>query len=392
MRHEIVVSYLFFMTIILFPVFTDGNERDLPSKVVVPRPNSGNQEIEKAAVLALVAGPNEAGTVENNSKGTKKEDYLSRWADIDRQLKRITHARAHAMVVSEFWQDTIAILEARRATILSGTAYEGTEHRVTDLARGSGLLGPHHFLPWRSLAFYSFKNDLARDILFDFATAPPDGGYLQLDDWAVYYVTLFSNSGKLLPKAKNLLKEEITKELQVNPDRAKRVLNGEEEIVAPYSISYSLVPFPDKVPGPYYLYQLARLVRALEFNEQIPVDERERFIIVRREMALSWAVNPRYRTAKHGESVEGTVMPATLRKREEHFEIYFQEYRLPGIASEFLWEDAGDPSPTTLDNPYWQKRKAFFEHELAHPRLNYTALQMEYIKEKIREIGNMPTQ
>jgi len=103
-------------------------------------------------------------------------------------------------------------------------------------------------------------------------------------------------------------------------------------------------------------------------------------------MALSWRKNPRYLTKKARESVKATVMSATLRSGEEQFEIYFQEYVSCGwIDYEFGWQDEGNLLSVTLDNPYEEKRKAFFEHELAHPRLNYTDHQIEYIKKMARK-------
>jgi hypothetical protein len=243
---------------------------------------------------------------------------------------------------------------------------------------------------WEIVAIYSFKNDRARDLLFEIAIRPREKYDDYFLDLAAYYLSLLPSSGELLPRAKILLKEAIARVRENFPERAVRLLDKNGEVIDPWLWQSSTiyenrqyVRLPDDV---LLLLRLARLIRALEFNEKIPVEDQERFDTVRREIAIDLFLLRA--TSSPVASIMRPRIPeisVTLRKDEKQFEIYFQEYKVPRIVYVFLWEDAGDPSPATLENPYWQERKAFWEHELAHPRLNYTDRQMEYIKEKVRE-------
>jgi len=245
---------------------------------------------------------------------------------------------------------------------------------------------------WDIMAIYSFKNDRARDLLLEIACHSNEK-YDSLAEWAAYYLTLFPNSGELLLKLRTLLKEAIADGRENYPDRANLLLNENGELTNPFRQypSPSSTSIHPKVNGVNWsqwitlanevprLFRLVRLVRALEFNEKIPVDERERFGTFRRELAISWSMSNKRILSKM--SVALPQMSATLPKGYEHFEIYFQEYVPPYTKKpNFRWENYHDPYPYTLENPYHQERKAFYEREPAHPRPIYTENQIEYIK------------
>jgi len=221
---------------------------------------------------------------------------------------------------------------------------------------------------WYAMAIYSFRNDRARDILFELAISPEEeqvceGGYVDgirrtLADWAVYYLSLLPNTEELLPKIRILLTEELTQD---------------------------------------QTFQLTRLANALEFNEKIPAEERERFDSVRRELAISWSLwfDKHDHRGSHLSDPPWPRMSATLRKGEEHFEIYSQEYARPHLLEDsiiFLWESNNDIYDVNSHGS-WQRsllireRKAFYEQELAHPRLIYTERQKEYIEKMAERAG-----
>ena len=129
----------------------------------------------------------------------------------------------------------------------------------------------------------------------------------------------------------------------------------------------------------HIILRLLLLEKSLEFNERIPAEERERFDVFRRELAISWSLSNK-RSAKAPE------ISGTLKKGDEHFEIYFMEYGMPGFGTRtFLWEDDDDTLP---HRPSIQDYKAFYERELAHPRPIYTENQMEYLRERVKWIDD----
>ena len=279
-----------------------------------------------------------------------------------------------------------AILNERRAEILRGTRYEGTVR--SNIIIGGWYRVVQHVdeqlnAVWDIMAIYSFKNDRARDLLFDIATRPTDKDLYNnrcdpLADWAVYYLSLFPNSGELLPQAKSLLKEAITGAKENYPGRAKHFLNGSDNVINPFNVSIYVNPW---INGNLRLLRLARLVRSLEFNEKIPVEERERFDLLRREMAISWAL-----CNKASHIASAIKMVGALEQGYEHFEIYFLEYEVPEIPWGVLWVNDDFLSPD------WQKRRTFWEHELAHPRPFYTERQMEYLKVRTKNIEDLERQ
>ena len=263
---------------------------------------------------------------------------------------------------------------------------------------------PYDHIHWNIMAIYSFKNERARKILLDFIVSDFDesetvmqvghrswtrGG---LASYAASYLPFFPNSDELLPKVKALLQKEIDEEHENNPDRAKRFIDENGTLINPFrnytdyyhqkieGVDYSdWRKLTDSVPK---IFRLAQLVRTLEFNEKIPTEERERFDIFRRELMISLlSQNPM--------SEKSPASIATLKKGDEHFEIYLVEYGgFPNLHT-IQWEGAGDSYPYTLINPYWQKRKEFYEQELAFPRAIYTNNQIEYIRNRINKIKEM---
>jgi len=313
-----------------------------------------------------------------------KEEFRSYYTDIDFIIKWDTKQKPL------FAPYTFAIVHAKQAELTSGILYQ-------EITSPGGMMGmgtvsrPMKFPPivslsensydpsWHIMAIYSFKNDRARDLLFEMV-ARSDEEQDFLADWAVYYLPFFPNSGELLPKIKFLLKEEITKAQRDQPYLSKTLFHENGEL-----IDSSLKQFREKISGSlpksifYKIQRLLALKKALEFNEKIPAEEREHFDIFRRELAISWSLSSKRRAT-------APRMSATLRKGDEHFEIYFREYAMLIVISDITydWEDDGDHYPYTLENPLWQKRKAFYERELAHPRPIYTENQMEYLKTKIK--------
>jgi len=247
---------------------------------------------------------------------------------------------------------------------------------------------------WPIMAMWTYQDDRVRDLLFELV-AQSDKRVDSLADWAVYYLSLLQNSGELLPKTKKLLKEEIAKIQKNSPDVAKYLLDENGKVINPLQhypggvhpkingiYWHEWITFAHNVPR---LFRLAQLTRRLEFNEKIPIEERERLNIFRRELAISWSLSNKTNRG-------GPHISATLKKGDEHFEIYFREYAVPGefgilrsCSCVFHWEDDGDLCPFSFGNPLWQNRKAFYERELAHPRPIYTADQIEYIKAKVME-------
>ena len=178
---------------------------------------------------------------------------------------------------------------------------------------------------WHTMAIYSFKNDRARDLLFEMATCSDDK-YDPLADWAIYYLSLFPNSGELLPKVNNLLDEAITIAQQDNVNIKLFYENDELTVhsLKPFNLTFSGISIPNSIL--FKIWRLLTLKRSLEFNEKIPVEERERFDAFRRELAISWSL-----CAKRDRKVPEAS--ATLQKGDEHFEIYFLEYGMPGYGN-----------------------------------------------------------
>lgn len=371
---------------------------------------------------------------------TGTEDYLALWesgvpqkigAGLKEYVKEnehyrgLTYSLTTSLTLFEIY--TFAITYDNRAAILKDTEYEDTEKgEARRKAQGKGevwiregllfawedeknredlkKLNVFYVFPprfpvcrttfdasWHIMAIYSFQNDRAKDILFDLATSS-DANKGSLTDWAVYYLSLFPNSDNLLPKAKAAFQKQIAEVQKEYPDQAKHFIDENGNFInllhrnpEEYRPKLDLFKFADwvrRTPPVRKLFRIAELVNALEYNEKIPAKERKCFNIFRRELAISWALE--CKTARPAPRVS-----AMLKKGDEHFEIYAMEYPMPGYGvRHFLWsalvEGDGDPYPCTLENPYWQSRKEFYERELANPRPIYTENQMEYIRGQLK--------
>jgi len=227
---------------------------------------------------------------------------------------------------------------------------------------------------WEILAIYSFQNDRSRDLLFELATRPGDE-HDGLADFAVYYLTLLPNSGVLLPRAKILLNDTVANEQENYPDRARHFLNENGSVIDPFRESKRVNGI--WVDGNPQLLRIARLVRGLEFNEKIPTEERKRFDLFRREMAINWSLSNKW-------ARRPPQMSATLRKEEERFRIYFREFVVPLCIIRIYSEYTDDFSKVPSDDPYWQNHKMFLERELE--KSIYTKHQKEYIRSGIRNV------
>lgn len=287
-------------------------------------------------------------------------DYLFLWennipqnicAYIEEQFKGEDYFEARDLHDLFMLNYTLDVFYEHRAEILKDTSYDGikTEARNLNKLRGRGINNPLFSVAgsgdlsintmfdtsWYIMAIYSFKNDRASDILFDMCADfhAVSGFFVDYDvlgDWAVYYLSLFPNSAELLPKVRSLLKGAIAEEQKNHPDRAQLFLNENDEVINPWETLRFFRTSPTVVFPPTLL-RLARLVRALEFNEKIPADKRERFDTFRREIAITWSLAKK--------SPRTTIrVPVTLPKGYEHFERFFQEYRVPGILYEFRKE------------------------------------------------------
>jgi len=287
MKNIILTICVFFQTTVQIPVLSNGSGQEAQAEVNKKASNTENTDVEKETESAQTTGSAEDCIVEKNSKEfdgvtikkIEQKDYQSLFAN--NLVNLIIPFRERGSVMSKLEMDTCALLEEREAEIFKGTAYEGTDQRMTDLARGGESTGDGGMSPgelispsWFIIAIYSFKNDQARDCLFDFITTDPKEQWVNFSFWATYFITLFPNSGDLLPKAKILLDEQIANIRQNNPGWAKRVINEKNEVIYPFAYSDYIHPSDPAAP---YIFQLARLVRALEFNEKMPVEERESF-------------------------------------------------------------------------------------------------------------------
>lgn len=270
--------------------------------------------------------------------------------------------------------------------ILAGTPLSPPLGYIVDGVPNPFLRGTHTLDgPFPIIVIWSYKDDRARDFLFELATSS-EGFYDHIADQAIYFLTLFPNSGELQPKVKILLKEKITKARQDEPNWSERLFNENGELKDPtmqqlHKVLSELSGLSHQKNTHVTFFTIGRLLalrQALEFNEKIPAEERERYNIVRRELAISWFLDAG--SASHV-PVKHSVM---LQKGDEHFEVYFSEYI--DNPCFFVWENEGNFYPFSTGNPDWQKRKMLYEHELAHPRPIYTKNQIEYLKTRIKEL------
>ncbi|MGL6195198.1 MAG: hypothetical protein ACRC2T_10300 [Thermoguttaceae bacterium] len=226
---------------------------------------------------------------------------------------------------------------------------------------------------WEIMAIYSFNNEKARDLLFKIVTDTNETNDVYAYS-AINFLPFFPDSGKLLPEIKKLIQNEIKELQKSNPNDAKQFVDENGNLKSFYMDSWSFRALNQR------LVFLVQLAKRLEFNEKIPIEERERFDIFRRDLMMSLLhQNPR--------SEKVTSPYSVVKKGEEHFEIYMTEYA-PGhrIGSVKWGEEDLAPYPQLPHSTSWQKRKEFYEHELANPRPIYTENQMEYLRKRIKEL------
>jgi hypothetical protein len=258
-------------------------------------------------------------------KPAEKEAYLAKW-----ESYLSADQNDQAQILSDMKKYTLAVTDERIAEILKGTAYAGRKN-ISAPRQDNEVF----HLTWHVMAISSFENDRARDLLFEISTGLKNKNR-PLANWAAYYLSLFPGSDELLPKIKVLLEEEIAREQKDFPDRAKIWLSENGFVKNPFQESIQIGT--QWMQCNSRLHRLARLVRALEFNGTIPVEERERFNVFRREFAISYAL----RRVTPGGTIQTTQVSMTLPRNYEHFETYFQEYRLPGFSPIFIQKRKGD--------------------------------------------------
>lgn len=346
--------------------------------------------------------------------------------------------------IGEFWENpfgmqlfmlsTLAVVDERRDEILKDSVYENSEKgaKIRESARFSlsmrnpWTLGgmapdddrrreaevrnsfqrigvwyvfpPRSYQPtydssWYAMAIYSFKNERARKILFEIACSQ-DEQDRPFSDWAVYYLSLSPGAEEYLSRTQTLLKERIALFQKEEPALSKTLFNESGELADRSMEEYGKVLLDSyrnlKTKTYQSLIQIRRLLileRSLEFNEKIPENERKRFEIVRRELAISWAL-----TRKRDVGSPRTTV--RLKKGEEHFAIYAAEYAAPVAGTQdFCWEGQEEESLYRQER-YRNELKSFYEKELTNPRFPYTDVQKRYIRnqlDRIREIEQAST-
>lgn len=200
---------------------------------------------------------------------------------------------------------------------------------------------------WHIMAIYSFKNERARKILYEIATNNIDDYVLDsLARFATFYLSFFYDSFDLIPPLNERLENAFDQFYNQCPESFKEQLNGKDaKDLTSGEFNNILEEFKKKHPifnydfiysrssSGSYLIRLLKLRDSLLFNEKIPSSERERFDIVRRELAISWALTSKL----EARSPQAKVF---LREGEEHFVEYLREYYVPGPTSpEYFFEE-----------------------------------------------------
>ncbi len=243
-----------------------------------------------------------------------------------------------------------------------------------------GSAGLTYDFTWDLLTIYSFKSERSEKLLYELALDPETAP--QFADFAIFCLALSPNSSRFLPCVNSMLPLSIKSFQDAYPQLSEILLtldgsslnnSSNEYRRAVYDLSHS------KNKDAYVKLENARrllsLKRALEFNEKIPESERERFEIVRRELAISWIIAPKGLR----KSPSATVR---FKMGEEQFEIYLVEYPTPYYDS--FWEyHALYPK-----YPNYEERartmSEFYARELANPRSFYTQAQLNYLKERLK--------
>ena len=252
---------------------------------------------------------------------------------------------------------SLAILYENRENMLKDTIYEVSEingqYRENNSIIILNTFPPQAFatttfdLSWHIMTVYSFKNERSRKILYEIATNNIDDRMLSsLAGFATFYLSFFYDSSDLIPPLNERLEtafeqfyNQCPRSLkdQLEEKDAKDLTSGEfnnilEEFKKKHPIfNYDFI-YSSSSAGSY-LIRLLKLRDSLLFNEKIPSSERERFDIVRRELAISWALTSKL----EARSPQAKVF---LREGEEHFVEYLREYYVPGPTSpEYFFEE-----------------------------------------------------
>jgi hypothetical protein len=203
------------------------------------------------------------------------------------------------------------------------------------------------------MAIYSFKNERSENLLYQIAVNPDEKEYKRgLADWAIYYLALSPNSKRFLSCVEKSLHEEIKYFRGRYPELSETLFSPDDVILGPPILLRNLFSslydhyemalyelyrsdddsaqevfpkFSEQYLSKQYftlnlIRRLAALKKSLECNQTIPKNERERFEIVRRELAISHALSPF--TGSH-------IIPyptVFLKNGEDHFKTYFDEY------------------------------------------------------------------
>lgn len=187
---------------------------------------------------------------------------------------------------------------------------------------------------WFLMAIYSFKNERARKILYELATNNNNDRFLSsLARFATFYLPLFYDSSDLIPSLNTRLETYFEQFYNQCPRSLKDQFDGKDvKDLTSGEFNNILEEFKKKNPSLsydvvysssyHYANRLLTLRDSLLFNEKIPPSERERFDIVRRELAISWALAPKDMALAPRPQV-------ILKKGEEHFVEYLREYYVP---------------------------------------------------------------
>ncbi len=330
---------------------------------------------------------------------------------------------------------TLAIIDEQRDNILENSVYENSEKGANLRSKwfgAHGVANPKWFVnkmyrekhinsgiwydfpprelngfgaatfetSWYVMAIYSFKNERSENLLYELIhDLNVERSIVNMEkpniaDWAVYYLALSPNSARFLPRVKKEIQERIVSFQKEFPQKGSALSNLDGATRKPYLnnfrnlfesardryISVSKYGHPEKpeenAVQRYLALNLIRrlliLKQSLEFNEKVPENEKERFEIVRRELAISWALAPKYEVGgRHGST--------GLKNGEERFMIYMAEYGFP-TSEGYYWRE-GD----LIDARKQWDAKAFYERELTRKDY-YSEVQIEYIQKQLEII------
>lgn len=315
----------------------------------------------------------------------------------------VIYDRHNEILKDTIYENAVRGAEIRESERISATARnpltekenDGAEVRETSGRTGDQFVFPPRNLDvvfdcsWYVMAIYSFKNERSLNLLYEIACDSGEN-YAMLAYWACYYLAFSPGSNELLPDVKRRLKESIASFQKEDPELSRTLFNEDGELsdssmgaLRALLRKLKVSSLPQEITAYRSLDQIHRLLilaGSLEFNEKVPENERERFEIVRRELAISWALAPKLNC--------GTPIPTIgLKEGEEHFRIYLAEYEVPVVwKKEFYSRDENAARSYTLREKR-QELKLFYENELANSRSIYTDLQKRYVQEELDDLN-----